>query len=88
MDDQRPAATDAQVDFLMTDLDVGMTFVQMAGDDVHPAADRQRHLTNAREAYATVTYHFGQVRTRPSDTVRIEQGLATLKGAIDAVRSV
>ena len=72
------------VTFVLTDLDVGLTFMDVA-DTTHNAQTARRNDSNARTAYDTVVRLLEKLS--PSDAERrvIEAKLAILKNRLQAV---
>jgi hypothetical protein len=72
----------AGIDFIVTDLNTGLTFLEIAnvsGSD----SNRKRNFEKAHEVYRTVTRLLPRVMPSPAVKQQIEKKLEELKGALE-----
>jgi hypothetical protein len=87
MDDERFSGLfnhAARVDFLLTDLDVALAFMEVAATTRIKETARRNHL-NARNAYDTVLYLLRNLKPNADQQNAINQKLADLKAQLQAV---
>jgi hypothetical protein len=71
-------ANQTGIDFLIADLNVGLTYLQIA-DSTCSAATRARNLEKALQVYRTVVRHLPQVVLSPDDHAEISNKLHELR---------
>ena len=82
--DDRDRAETAATDFLVTDLDLALTFMDIAETtNIEETAHRNRE--KARRAYTTVKDFLSRPALKQVDRGSIETRLARLKARLDAV---
>lgn len=68
---------------LSTDLDVGLTFVNLA-QSARPSSDmRNRNLHNAREVYNTAVHWLGRLKPESEEGEQIKHKLSELRQVLE-----
>lgn len=70
------------IDFLLTDLNTGLTFLQVADVTSSPES-RTRNLDNAYEVYRTVTRLLPRVVISPGERLQIQKKLEDLRNPLE-----
>ena len=70
-------------EFLLTDIDVGLTFMDLSETTSIPETVTSNHQ-NARKAYETVLHFLSKLNLTPSDRQTVENKLAVLKARLEA----
>jgi len=87
MDEKLPlaeAANAVSIEFLLSDLDVAITLLDVASTtSVEETA--QRNHENARKAYDAVLYHLSKVKLNASQQHSLDEKLAILKARLEDV---
>jgi hypothetical protein len=71
-------------EFLRTDLDIGLTFMDMA-ETTHDVAKRQRNHANARRVYDTVVRLMQKLSLDDTQREELTERLARLKSRLQKV---
>jgi len=82
--DDRDRAESAATDFLVTDLDLAMTFMDIA-ETTSIEATAHRNREHARQAYNKVLEFLSRPMAKHIDRDSVESKMATLKARLDAV---
>jgi hypothetical protein len=69
--------------FLITDLDVAMTFTRIAGDAAQDSEKRNRNLANARHAYDDVSRMSHHASLTDNERQNVDDKLAELRSALE-----
>ena len=72
------------IDFLLVDLDIALTFMDVARTTEFRDTAERNH-GNAKAAYNTVLAKLPEVRPTRAQRVQLEQKLAVLRGRLEAV---
>jgi hypothetical protein len=75
-----------QVQFLLTDVDLGITFAGLAGMPEYTVDARQRNLRNAQRAYETVQRLLKKTPMSDDERQAISLRLENLRMALEEVR--
>jgi hypothetical protein len=70
--------------FLLTDLDVGMTFLDLATTSTNPQT-RQRNRENAQKAYDAVLHFLPRVIFTEAETKAVHEKLELLRNRLEAI---
>jgi hypothetical protein len=85
MSDWIPSSvTDNAFQFLLTDLDTALTFMDVAKSTENEGT-RQRNYANAREAYDTVVRLMQKLSLDNTQQEKLAEGLALLKSRLEDV---
>jgi hypothetical protein len=84
MIDGAKASNRGLIEFLLTDLDVALTFMDVADtSEFRSTADRNHQ--NARNAYDTVVAKLREVTPNPTQKAMLDEKLAALRSRLKAV---
>ena len=73
------------LELLMSDLDLALTFLQVAGTS-SDTETRERNRQNARKAYDTVLYFLPRLHPTAQERQKIEEKLSILRTHLQALR--
>jgi hypothetical protein len=84
MIDKAKASNQGIIEFLLTDLDVALTFMDVA-DTTEFRATADRNHQNARNAYDTVIAKLREVTPNPTQKAMLDEKIAALRSRLEGV---